>query len=768
MVKLAFVLLLLGQLLYAGGASGQPPAADYVAGELLVGFRPEVDEVQAESTYRGHGGIKLEKLRGVNIHRIKVPDDALESIAQALARRPEVEFVEVNWRLAPQSVANDPYFTDAWHLAKIGAPSAWDIPQRTTITVAVIDSGVDGSHPDLAAKMVPGYNFYSNTTNATDATGHGTAVAGVVGAITNNGVGVASVAPHTRIMPIRTSDSTGFSYASAIVNGMTWAVDHGAKVINISINKVAGVSSITSAAQYVRNKGGVVVAAAGNCGCFDSTPENPYLISVSATLDATDVLASWSSRGNYIDIAAPGNYIWTTIRGGGYMRFYGTSVASPVVSGVVALMMGANPTLSPASIETMLKANADDRGAAGRDSSYGYGRVNAYRAVAAAAGVAASTTDGTKPTVSITSPTAGSTVKGLIAVAASASDNTGVSRVDLYVDGQLYVRDTATPFSFSWDTTRVGNGSHTLVAKAYDASGNEGVSGALTVNVSNVAADTTRPVVSITSPASGATVSGIISVAMTASDNVGLARVDLYVDGQLHTRDTTAPFAASWDTTKVANGGHTLVARAYDTAGNEGVSATVTITVSNLVADATRPLVTITSPAAGATVSGMTGVTMTASDNLAVARVDLYVDGQRYAWDTTSPFTASWDTTRMANGSHTLVARAYDAAGNEGVSSAVSVTVRNSTGDVSAPSAQITSSYTIGSFLRTDVSATDNVGVVRLDFYVDGTLLSSSTSSSAIFTVYLGGLSSGTHRVWAKAYDAAGNVGTSSTVSFTK
>ena len=212
---------------------------EYVPDELLVGFQASVTEEQGEAVYRGHGASKIEKLRNVKVHRIKVAPAALEAVAAALAKRPEVEFVEPNWRLAPEWVANDPYFTDAWHLAKIGAPTAWDITQRATITVAVIDSGVNGSHPDLAAKMVPGYNFYSNNTNAADATGHGTAVAGVVGAITNNGVGVASVAPLSRIMPIRTADSTGFSYASAIVNGMTWAVDHGAKVINISVNSVA-------------------------------------------------------------------------------------------------------------------------------------------------------------------------------------------------------------------------------------------------------------------------------------------------------------------------------------------------------------------------------------------------------------------------------------------------------------------------------------------------------------------------------------------------
>ena len=367
-----------------GFGLAQPPTP-WAPDELLVGFHADVADADAEAVYRGHGAAKLEKLRGLRVHRVRVPPSALEAIERALARRPEVKFVERNRLLAPDLAPNDPSYPSQWHLPKISAQQAWDISTGVPeVVIAILDTGVDGTHPDLAAKMVAGYNSYDKNTDTRDVYGHGTKVAGAAAAIGNNGVGVSGVSWQSRIMPVRVSDTSGYAYYSTISNGLTWAVDHGAKVMNISFGGVAASSSIASAAQYVRSRGGVVVAAAGNCGCLDSTAPNSQLISVSAT-DSNDNLASWSSRGTYVDVAAPGAGILTTAKGGGYSSVSGTSFASPVTAGVVALMMAANPTLAPADLEALLKANADDKGAAGWDSSFGFGRINAYRAIAAAA-----------------------------------------------------------------------------------------------------------------------------------------------------------------------------------------------------------------------------------------------------------------------------------------------------------------------------------------------------------------------------------------------
>lgn len=199
--------------------------------------------------------------------------------------------------------------------------------------------------------------------------------------------------------------------------------------------------------------------------------------------------------------------------------------------------------------------------------------------------------DKTPPTVSLTSPAAGSTVSGTITVSAAASDNVGVGGVQFRLDGaSLGAEDTTAPSSVSWNTTTASNGSHTLTATARDAAGNTATSAPVTVTVSNgPPPDTTPPTVSITSPASGSTVSGTITVSATASDNVSVAGVQFQVDGiALGVEDVTAPYAISWDTTTAPDGSHTLSAVARDAAGNHTTSAGVTMTVSNGGSTVTR------------------------------------------------------------------------------------------------------------------------------------------------------------------------------------
>lgn len=139
-----------------------------------------------------------------------LPSNASEqAVAALLAHNPHIKFAELDQRVAPGLATNDPYAGSEWHLAKIGAPAAWDSTQGSGVTIAILDSGVDGSHPDLAANMVAGWNVYDNNSNTADVYGHGTAVAGTAAAVSNNGTGVASVAGGAKIMPIRISDSTG-------------------------------------------------------------------------------------------------------------------------------------------------------------------------------------------------------------------------------------------------------------------------------------------------------------------------------------------------------------------------------------------------------------------------------------------------------------------------------------------------------------------------------------------------------------------------------
>jgi M6 family metalloprotease-like protein len=195
------------------------------------------------------------------------------------------------------------------------------------------------------------------------------------------------------------------------------------------------------------------------------------------------------------------------------------------------------------------------------------------------------------PTTSITSPANGATVSGVTSVSASASDNTGVTRVDFYLDGALAASDSTAPYSWSWDTTGSANGSHSLTSTAFDAAGNSGSSSTVSVTVSNTTSDTQAPTTAITSPAAGATVSGAVTLAATASDNVGVTRVEFYVDGALVGSDTSSPYSVSWSSTSATNGAHSVQSRAFDAAGNSSSSATVGFTVSNSTGDTTAPVI---------------------------------------------------------------------------------------------------------------------------------------------------------------------------------
>ena len=584
--KLFAVLALgLGALLAGGTVRSQPSAHGVhahqppraVAGELLVGFRAGVGPSGRFALYQQVGATFVDDVgQKIRVVHIRVPELLVDAIKRRLERSPEVKFVEKNLEFDPALTPNDAQFAGQWHLPKILAPQAWDITQGAPgAVIAILDSGIDATHPDLAGKLVPGYNTYSNSTDTTDPYGHGTEVAGVAGARSNNGEGIAGVAGAAPIMPVRVTNASGAATSASIANGIIWAADHGARVVNLSFNGVAGNTTIRTAAEYAMNHGTLVVAASGNCGCADPTPDNPFILSVGAT-DESDGLAYFSSTGAFVDLSAPGTNILTTAPYGLYFSESGTSLASPIVAGVAAQMFAANPVLTPAVVTQLLEATAIAPSGA-YDQSFGYGRVDAFAAVSAAAGYVAPV-DTTPPTVTLDSPSQGGTVSGTAVVAMTASDDVGVTKVDLYVDGVFFVSDSATPYSMTWDTSALPNGSHTLQAVATDAAHNSASTPTITVTVSNTPPDTTPPTVSIGAPAAGATVSGTATVSAGASDNVAVAKVELYVDGVLNGTDTTAPYSFAWSTTAASNGAHTLKLVATDTAGNAAnVSRAVTV-----------------------------------------------------------------------------------------------------------------------------------------------------------------------------------------------
>ena len=554
--------------------------AQWVPGRLLVQPRAGLSEAEFDKIIKKQGGKQVGKIEGINVRVIQLPPQASEKAVEALLKNNKhLKFAERDMIVRPEGTANDTYYSSAWHLPKIGATTAWDVTTGDNVVIAVLDSGVDATHPDLAGRLIPGWNFYDNNSNTADVFGHGTLVAGSASANTNNGVGVASVAGNALIMPLRISATDGSASFSNMAKALTWAADKGAHVANISYQSVSGSATVASAAQYMKNKGGVTVVAAGNTGVEQTFAPTDTMISVSATT-SSDAVASWSSYGSYVDVAAPGSGIWTTKKGGGYGSANGTSFASPVTAAVIAMMRSVNPVLPPADLEKILISTAVDLGTAGFDKKFGHGRINAAAAVSAAQ--SAKVSDTSAPTVGIGAPIAGAKVSGLVAVDVSASDNAGVSRVELFVNGTKFASDTTAPYSFSWDSAAVADGNVSLTAYAYDAAGNF-ASRAVTVAVSNAVApsepektvaDTVAPTASLINPTAGSTLSaGKVAVSGAGVDNVGVVALRLYVDGKLETTVSGSKLSYSLNTRKLSAGAHTIALEAVDAAGNSGVQS---------------------------------------------------------------------------------------------------------------------------------------------------------------------------------------------------
>jgi subtilisin family serine protease len=647
---------------------------NHVPEVILVKPKRDVAEQEVQALFTNHGAAQVGAIEKIDIRILHIPEAHLEAVLAAMQKNPNLEFAEPDYLVEPDLVPNDTYYPSQWHLQKVQAPQAWDLTTGSnTITIAILDTGVEPTHPDLAGKLVSGWNFYDNNSDTSDQLGHGTAVAGAAAAISDNTNGVASLAWGCLIMPIRITDTNGNTALSTIATALSWAADHGARVANLSYS-VSWSSTVKSAAQYFMSKGGLTTISSGNDGKFYTWADNPYVLTVTAT-DSTDVITTWSTTGDNIDICAPGVNVLTTATGGRYGNASGTSFSAPIVAGVAALVLSINPSLTGTQLRTLLEQSADDLGPVGWDTGYGYGRVNAYKAVLAAGGNPADTTP---PTVSLNSPTNGSIVSATITARANANDNVGVAKVELYLDGALAGSSASASPTFSWDTTNSTNGTHILWAKAYDAAGNSGTSTSVTVTVQNPGLDITPPAVSVSAPLEGATVSGLTSVTVNASDNVGVTRIEWYLDGGLAGSTTTVPASFSWKTTGSTNGSHSIQAKAYDAAGNVGVSSLVTVTVQNALK--APPASRITSPSAGAAISAKsTKVYVAATDGVGVTRVDLIVDGTLYSSNVDSTPTPNWNTifnwntSRLAKGSHTLQSIAYDAAGQTGNSTLVTI-----------------------------------------------------------------------------------------------
>jgi thermitase len=284
---------------------------------------------------------------------------------------------------------NDLLFSSyQWNLPAIETEQGWRLSKGTEdVIVAVVDTGVQADHPDLQGKLLTGYNSLANGSTPDDDVGHGTHVAGIIGALVNNSEGVAGISWYNKILPVKALDSSGAGTTYSVAEGIIWAADNGAKVINLSLGNYADSEFLHDAIRYAYDKDIVIVSAAGN----DNTERPGYpaaypeVLAVAATNSGTEK-ASFSNYGDYIDVAAPGESIASTYPDGQYAALSGTSMSSPHVAALAGLIRSINPELSNTEVMKLMTDNAIDLGTPGHDIYYGWGQVDIYKTLQAAGG----------------------------------------------------------------------------------------------------------------------------------------------------------------------------------------------------------------------------------------------------------------------------------------------------------------------------------------------------------------------------------------------
>jgi hypothetical protein len=307
--------------------------------------------------------------------------------AAALLATGDYDYVEPDWLVAPAGMEpNDLYYIDQWYLPHIRADWAWFYTQgNVDVVVAIVDTGVDVAHPDLAGSFVPGFNVVDELAEidggmVSDVYGHGTRVAGIIAASGNNSIGVCGVGWDFSLMPIRATNALdGLAFVSDLNHGARWAAEHGARIVNVSYHGV-GSSSVQTTGEYIRGLGGLVIWSIGNGSEEIVDFDHPDVIVVAST-DAFDSFATFSNFGAITDLVAPGTPIRTTLNGGGYVYVGGTSYSAPIVTGVAALMWSAAPSRTSLEIEHALLSTASDLGEPGDDALFGHGIVDAFEAV---------------------------------------------------------------------------------------------------------------------------------------------------------------------------------------------------------------------------------------------------------------------------------------------------------------------------------------------------------------------------------------------------
>jgi len=418
---------------------------------------------------------------------------------ELLQQDPAVEYVEPDYEASAFYIPNDTYFQYQWNfddaaMGGVEAEEAWEVSNGAGVVVAIIDTGIAYENysiyrraPDLAGTAFSaGYDFVNGDAHPNDDNGHGTHVAGTVAQTTGNAAGAAGLAYGATLMPIKVLGKNGSGSYSDVAAGIRFAADNGAEVINLSLGGPVGATYLEEALAYAYEKGVLIVAATGNDGAGSlayPAAYNNYVIAVGATrYDQTK--ADYSNYGPGLDLVAPGGDLnidqnsdgygdgilqqtfGGNVRNFGYYFYQGTSMATPHVASAAALILSKAPGRTPALLKEALENNAKDLGASGYDETYGFGLLQIRRAFDDSGGPVDQ-----PPTVSITAPSGGAVVSGLVTIAADASDDGAVTSVVFLLDDTAIGSDFETPYELLWDSTTVSEGGHTIAAQAYDGAG---------------------------------------------------------------------------------------------------------------------------------------------------------------------------------------------------------------------------------------------------------------------------------------------------------
>ena len=400
-----------------GGRPFQKQGPRYVPGEVLVKFKPTLRNQVIEATLAAYSTKKIKRIPRLDIYELQISKHfTVEQMVYALNQNPDVEFAEPNFIARVAATPNDAYYKYQYALhntgqeigisgspsgksgADIKATAAWDETKGTAEDIiAIIDSGVDFDHPDIKNKVVSrGRDLVNNDFDATDDLGHGTFVAGIAAADTNNSEGVAGVAWNCKILPVKVMDKEGQGDYGWLVEGLIWAADNGADVINLSLGGSDTSESLRQALKYAHDKGIVIAAATGNEGSSVLYPAayDEFCLAVAAT-DYNDAQTSWSNFGPEVDVAAPGDRVlgpvptwyWASLgdpESIPYAFGSGTSASTPHVAGLAALVKSSKPWLTADEIMDIIRFTSDDVNSAehkGKDDLIGYGRINMEKAL---------------------------------------------------------------------------------------------------------------------------------------------------------------------------------------------------------------------------------------------------------------------------------------------------------------------------------------------------------------------------------------------------